>query len=159
MSGEISIENVKLVSYRKKLPSLRLRILPINDNQLLKIFPDIINDFKCDNSIKFEASDVDEYLRETLQEATDVVTNKFRDMSPVGAGISFESVCKRILEANGYEISGGQQYDKKGGDIDFECKSSQKDKSDFQSGDGVLCVQVKSTRVKRVNGLSSRLLG
>ena len=82
-------------------------------------------------------------MNDIYEEIKDVVTKKLRSMPASGGEISFESLCERLLQKNGYKIERRNQYDGQGGDIDLRCKRSRSNSSIFEGGEVTLCVQIK----------------
>ena len=141
MTGEFSIYGKDLVEYCAKLRALRLPVLPIPD--FLNTFSEIVEAASTNPEYHVDESGLDGFLNDVSGEIKDVITNKLRNMSSSGGGTSFESLCERLLQINGYTIERRHQYDGQGGDIDLRCKRSRSDSFIFEGGEVTLLVQVK----------------
>lgn len=139
LEGNISVKTWQLASWKAKLPWLRYPVLPIE--QFEPQFREIIGRLRENPDAEFGESDLEEYFQdlrervlEDLQEALDLI-------SPSGASISFESVCKRLLRSAGYEVDRKHKYDGEGGDVDFVLNRAKV--SPFETEETTLFVQVK----------------
>ena len=141
LGGEISIYNEKLLAWYGKLKSLRLPVLPIPE--FGEIFSDVVTAVRAEGACRYDPSELDDFLNRVSQVVRGVVTQELLSMPPSGSAISFESLCERLLKANGYEIEARNQYDRHGGDVDLRCKRSRRDTSIFEGGDVTLFVQIK----------------
>lgn len=142
LDGNISIHNVKLVKWKAKLPWLRLPILSLKKYQ--ELFEGVIYELDNMTTPSFIPSSLDDYLQEELKsELLQVVKKRLQDVSPSGGGISFETICRRILESYGYQVERTNKYDKKGGDVDIICVRERSDDPPFESGEIRLFVQIK----------------
>lgn len=141
LAGEFSIYGSELVEYRASLRSLQLPVLPIR--YFLTTFSDIVEAKKSDPSHSVDKSELDDFLNSISMEINKVVTEKLRNMSPSGRETSFESLCERLLQINGYTIKRHNLYDRQGGDTDLICTRSRQDTSIFEGGEVTLFVQIK----------------
>ncbi len=141
LQGEISIYNEGLLDWYAKLAWLRYPVLAIP--QFEKNFSDVIKKMQADPSKSFDPSGLSDFLNKCSKQVGEVLTEKLRGMPAAGGEISFESVCERLLIANGYEIVARNQYNNLGGDTDRECRRSRRDTSIFEGGDVTLAVQIK----------------
>ena len=141
LDGEISIYNEDLLAWYAKLRWLRYPVLATP--QFYEIFSEVVEKITLDDSRRFEPSDLNDFLNRCSNRIRCILTENLRDISASGGAISFEGVCECLLEANGYHIIRRNQYDRKGGDVDLECRRSRSYTSIFETGDVVLFVQVK----------------
>ena len=141
LNGEISIYNEELFAWYAKLQSWRYPVVPIP--QFYETFSYIVEELRSDESRHFNPSELNDFLNKCFKRIEDVLTEELRDMSASGGAVSFEGLCARLLEAEGYEIVARNQYDGQGGDVDLVCKRSRQDTSIFESGDVTLFVQIK----------------
>lgn len=138
---EINVYNVNLAEYCAALKFLRLPVLPIP--QFESIFNEIYSEFSNNQQQDYGASKLDEFLRKLSGETVDYVIEKLRSIAPSGGGISFENLCERLLQSQGYKIVGRHIYNRKGGDVDIHCVRTRSDFSIFESGNVDLYVQIK----------------
>jgi hypothetical protein len=139
--GSISIHNILLVPWYAKLSWLRLPIMDIA--RFDASFQSIIQELRVRPDARFEVSKLDEYFQKLRRELLGTLREKLAVLSPVGAAISFEAVCERLLTLGGFRILDRHQYDRAGGDIDLRCVRDRSDASPFEAGQTVLFVQVK----------------
>ena len=142
LDGEFDIYSTELLEYRASLRSLQLPVLPIR--YFFEVFSDIVKANRSDPSHRIVKSELEEFLNGVVYDGIkNVVTEKLRSMPALGSGISFEGICERLVQINGYKIENRNQYDRQGGDIDLRCIRSRRDISIFESGEITLCVQIK----------------
>ena len=141
LDGGISIYNTELLEYCSSLRSLQLPVLPIP--YFFETFSDIVKAKRSNPSLHFDKSELEDFLSGVYEEIKNVVTGKLRSMPSSGGEISFEGICERLLQINGYKIESRNQYDRQGGDIDLRCIRSRSDISIFESGEVTLFVQIK----------------
>lgn len=141
LEGEISIYNEELFAWYAKLKSWQYPVVAIP--QFYETFSHIVEELRSDESRRFDPSELNDFLNNCFERIEDVLTKQLRSMPAAGGAVSFESLCARILEAEGYEIVARNQYDGQGGDVDLVCKRSRQDTSIFESGDVTLFVQIK----------------
>ena len=141
LNGEISIYHTALLDWCAKLQSLRYPVLAIPEFR--ETFSDVVEKMKSDTSHSFRRSELDDFLIKVSKEVGNAVTKELRSMSASGGTISFEALCERLLQKNGYQIKKRHQYDRQGGDVDLICQRSRRDTSIFEGGDVTLFVQIK----------------
>ena len=141
LHGEFSIYGTELLEYRASLRSLQFPVLPIP--YFFDIFSNIVKANRSSQSYRIDESKMEGFLNNIYKEIKNVVTKKLRYMPASGGEISFESLCERLLQINGYTIERRNQYDRQGGDIDLRCKRSRRDTFVFETGEVTLFVQIK----------------
>ena len=146
LAGEISIDHVTLLPWRAKLQWLRFPVLAIPDFN--EAFSDIIKRMASDPSRSFGPSKLNEFLTGVFEKVKKVMTEELRNMPPSGGAISFEGLCEKLLQENGYKVVQRNQYDRQGGDVDLVCSRSRRDTSVFEGGDVTLFVQIKKHKEK-----------
>ena len=141
LNGEISIYHVTLLAWRAKLQWLRFPVLAIPD--FSDVFSDVVTKMRFEPSRSFGPSELGEFLIEVSEKVKEVVTKELRNMPAAGGAISFEGLCEKLLQANGYKVERRNKYDREGGDVDLICTRSRQDTSMFEGGDVILFVQIK----------------
>lgn len=141
LDGSISIQNAVLAPWRGKLQWLRLPILPID--QFASLFDAVIRSIQSGVRSHFGPSRLDEFLNKLRDHLLGQIRDELQKISPSGGTINFEGICEHIIKTFGYQITARRQYDGSGGDIDFRCTRDRADASPFESGQTILCVQVK----------------
>ena len=141
MGGEISVRHVTLAEYHAQLRWLRLPVLPIP--QCGDAFEAIVDEIEADGAVEFGPSPLDEFLLRVAVGVEELIIKRVRGISASGGDISFEGLCERVLEANGYRVEERHWYDGQGGDVDLVCKRARGDTSIFETGEVTLFVQVK----------------
>lgn len=140
----LAIHNYNVASWYGMLKWLRLPVLEISKYK---------NDFHAVIDIiekggKIKKSDLDDFLISLSDKTVDFVKKELNKIDSSNSKISFENICKHIIEASGYSITKRRQYDKKGGDIDFFCTREKSDITPFEQGSIDLLVQVKKHKGK-----------
>ena len=146
LEGEISIDHVTLLAWRARLQWLRFPVLAIPD--FSEAFSDIVTKISSGSSLSFSPSKLDEFLTGVFEKVKKVMTEELRNMPPSGGAISFEGLCEKLLQENGYKVVQRNQYDRQGGDVDLICSRSKQDASVFEGGDVTLFVQIKKHKEK-----------
>jgi hypothetical protein len=141
LDGEVSIYNVRLARWYGKLQWLRLPLLPIP--QFEADFRNIIGQLEQTPGHSLEASKLSDYIKDMGCRVMDQLKKELRGISANNGPISFEAICERLVNSNGYRVVRRHQYDSAGGDVDLECVRERSDVSPFESGEILLFVQVK----------------
>lgn len=141
LNGRVSIYNEELFAWYARLKSWQYPVVEIP--QFDETFSHIVEVLRADELRHFNPSGLNDFLNNCFERIENVLTEKLRSMPASGGAVSFEGLCVRLLEAEGYEIVARNQYDRQGGDVDLVCKRSRQDTSIFESGDVTLFVQIK----------------
>ncbi len=140
----LHIYNYTVASWYGKLKWLRLPVLEIS--KFKDEFYSVID--LIEQGYEIKKSDLDDFLISLHDKIIDYVKMELNKIDSSNSKISFENICKRIIEANGYSIIRRNYYDKKGGDVDFFCMREKGDISPFEQGSIELLVQVKKHQDK-----------
>lgn len=141
LDGSISIYNATLAAWYAKLPWLRLPVLPMPECEAA--FRTILQQKEGTPDVKFEPSKLEEYLGGLRAQVLALLRQHLTGVSSSNSEISFEAICEHLLTSAGYRITSRHLYDGMGGDVDLRCIRARADLSPFESGETVLCVQVK----------------
>lgn len=142
LNGQISVDNARLARWKSKLQWRRYPVLRIEEHE--KEFQNVISLLREDPDHTLEPSELDELLDRMREDVLELVDSAVRErVAPTGSGLSFEGLCRRVLETHGYRIVGSHEYDRKGGDVDFRCVREETAIGPFESGERPLLVQVK----------------
>ena len=144
LDREVSTGNSRLLAWRSKLQWRRLPVhaIPQYEEDVKAVRLDLVGD----PSLELGTSDLDEFFESLRSELVEHVRNRLYDVVPAGGAISFEGVCEQLLVNAGYQVSGRNQYDGEGGDIDRRCERARSDVTPFETGDTLLFVQIKKHR-------------
>ncbi|MBC9785336.1 hypothetical protein H1S01_12535 [Heliobacterium chlorum] len=119
LDENISVYHSDLTAWYGKLQWMRLPIFPIE--QYTSEFEKIIGALTQNPQTDFPASSLEQFLEKEYKRILEELKKSLNLMNPSLSSISFENICKDLLEFNGYTIIGRNKYDGKGGDIDFYC--------------------------------------
>lgn len=142
LEGNVSIYHEKLANWYGKLQYLRLPVLEID--KFKEGIMDVLSELKASPSAKLETSTLDEYLISRKNELIEKLREDVSKIDSSSSEISFERVCQKVLENNGYKVERTNLYDRDGGDVDLVCTKTET--SPFDSGESKLFVQVKKHR-------------
>ena len=143
LGNEINIYNKDLIRYRTALRRLQYPVLEIPE---FGEFFDIVEKFPRDPNKRSDASSLEQYLANLVNDITAALTENLRNIWPAGGEISFENLCERVLVSNGYKIVRRHWYDRQRGDVDLVCQRSRDELSVFKGREDLLYVQVKKHR-------------
>ena len=139
LDGNISVNTWHLASWKAKLPWLRYPVLPIE--QFESQFREVTGRLRDNPGMTFGDSDLEQYFQDLRDRVLGNLQDALNLIASSGSGISFESVCKRLLRSAGYEVDGKHEYDGEGGDVDFVLNRAKV--SPFETEETTLFVQVK----------------
>ncbi|TVQ30174.1 MAG: restriction endonuclease [Phycisphaeraceae bacterium] len=141
MGGNVSIRCLALTTWYSKIQWLRYPVLPIP--QYETGFRGVMDKLSDEPTYNYSESSIVDYLEKLRGELAAKIRDDLKGIRPSATGISFESICVRLLESAGYSIVRRNCYDSEGGDADFVCTRSRAEVSPFELGESLLCVQVK----------------
>ena len=141
LDGNIDARNARLIGWYGRLWTLQLPVIPIERWE--EDFKSVIRLLEQDPNATLRQSNLDEYLELLTSDVLSLIKERLYEVKSSGTGISFESICERLLSSFGYRIEGRNEYDGEGGDVDLRCVREHADISPFESGQTILLVQVK----------------
>ncbi len=141
LDNEINLLNADLIGYRTALRHLQYPVLAIP--QFEDLFLEIVQNFADDPDQRRDASSLEQYLADLVDDVIAVLTENLRNIWPAGGEISFENLCERVLVSNGYKIVRRNWFDNQGGDVDLVCQRTCDELSAFKGREDLLYVQVK----------------
>ncbi len=141
LDGGLNVRHLSLMAWYGKLQWLRLPVLPIP--QYEDAFIKIMEELEEDPGSRFEQTEFADYLSVLRGELIAQLKLKLQDIRPSGTNVSFEAICKSLLESSGYRIVSQNYYNSEGGDVDLHCIRDRSDVSPFEGGETNLFVQVK----------------
>ena len=141
LNGELDIHNVKVREWYAKLRWMRLPIYPLS--KYSTIFINLVTDLENDANSVFEASKLGDFIENLHDKIWREIKKEFEEISPSNSHISFEKVCKEIIETYGYKLEKSNHH-KNGGDADliFSIEETENE-NPFIRKENKLYVQVK----------------
>lgn len=116
LKSELDIHNVKVHEWYAKLGYMRLPIYPLYKYN--KIFNELINEIENDEVSLLRSSKLGDFVEEIRTDIHNKIRIALEKMSPSNSDISFENVCKKIIESFGYRCIGNNHH-ANGGDADL----------------------------------------
>lgn len=151
LDKSLHIHNHNISGWYGKLKWLRLPVLEIS--KFKSDFYTVID--LIEKGCEIKKSNLDDFLVSLHDKIIGFVQKELTKIDSSNSKISFENICKHVVEENGYSIIKRRQYDKKGGDVDLFCIRERGEISPFEQGNIELLVQVKkhkgSTGAKAVD--------
>jgi hypothetical protein len=116
LKSELDIHNVKVHEWYAKLGYMRLPIYPLYKYN--KMFNELINEIENDKVSLLSSSNLGDFVEKIRTEIHDKIRAELEKMSPNNSDISFENVCRKIIESFGYRCIGNNHH-ANGGDADL----------------------------------------
>lgn len=114
--NELDIHNVKVREWYAKLGWMRLPVYPLA--RYGNIFSSLIDDLENDKDAVLDSSEFGDYVENLRVDIKDKIQKSFEKISPSNSNISFENVCKNIIESYGYKFEKNNHH-LNGGDADL----------------------------------------
>jgi Holliday junction resolvase-like predicted endonuclease len=140
----LSAGHIHLAAWKGRLPNLRLPVL--NISYLREDLERFVGAVESDPAHAGRVAGVDELFQALRDDVSGLVKSRLNAISNSGGALSFEAVCRRLLQSEGYCVTRTNYYDRAGGDVDFVCTRASGGGSVFESGEVTLFVQVKNHR-------------
>lgn len=114
--NELDIHNVKVREWYAKLGWMRLPIYPLF--RYSNIFSSLIDDLENNKNVVLDSSEFGDYVENLRKDIKEKIRKSLVNISPSNSNISFENVCRNIIESYGYKFEKPNHF-LNGGDADL----------------------------------------
>ena len=139
LNGKLDIKNEKISEWYAKLWVMRLPIYPNYYHE--ECIGSLVEGLRSGEIEELKPSELKEYLDVKLKKYIKEVKKDLKETSNNIGPLSFERICEKIVEFQGYKISSRNKYDRKGGDADLI--ASKEEISPFERRIENIYIQIK----------------
>ena len=133
------MKNEKVSEWYAKLWVMRLPIYPNYHHH--ECIQNLLEGLRIGKIKELEISELEEYLEKLRKKCIEGMKEELLNVAPHIGPLSFERICERIVEFNGYKVRSRNKYDGEGGDADLI--ASKIDFSPFERKVERIYIQIK----------------